>query len=85
MGGMDLQQQGQSTLPNYAHSGPRFNPNARQASPNSQQGRNLKLYTDMSQPVNHGPVSAGAYVLPIGHGTGGQRPVIGGRASNPNL
>lgn len=86
MGGMDLQQQGQSTQTNYPHGGPRFNPNARQASPSlqqqqfidgsqQQQGRNLKLYTDMNQNVNHGPVSAGAYVPPIGHGTGGQRPV----------
>ena len=86
MGGMDLQQQGQPTQTNYAHGGPRFNSSARQASPNlqqqqymdgsqQQQGRNLKLYTDVNQNVNHGPVSAGAYIPPIGHGQGGQRPV----------
>lgn len=86
MGGMDLQPQGQPTQNNYAQGGPRFKPNARQASPNlqqqqymdgsqQQQGRNLKLYTDTNQSVNHGPVSAGAYVPPIGHGPGGQRPV----------
>jgi hypothetical protein len=86
MGGMDLQPQGQPIQNNYAQGGPRFNPNARQASPNlqqqqymdgpqQQQGRNLKLYTDANQPVNHGPVSAGAYVPPIGHGPSGQRPV----------
>jgi hypothetical protein len=83
MGGMDLQQ-GQTAQTNYAHGGPRFNPNARQASPNlqqqqytdgPQQGRNLTLYTDVNQPLNHGPVSAGPYVPPIGHGPGGQRPV----------
>jgi hypothetical protein len=89
MGGMDLQQQGQPTQTNYAHGGPRFNSNARQASPNqqqqqqqqpqyidgSQQQRNLRLHTDMNQASNHGPVSAGPYVPPIGHGPGGQRPV----------
>lgn len=85
MGGMDLQQQGQPTQTNYAHGGPRFTSNARQASPNfqqqqymdgsQQQGRNLKVHTDMNQNVNHGPASAGAYVPPIGHGQGGQRPV----------
>jgi hypothetical protein len=83
MGGMDLQE-GQNAQTNYAHSGPRFNPNARQASPNlqqqqymdgSQQVHNLTLYTDVNQPLNHGPVSAGLYVPPIGHGPGGQRPV----------
>ena len=84
MGGMELQPQGQPTQNNYAQGGPRFNPNARQASPNlqqqqymdgsqQQQGRNLKLYTDANQNVNHhGPMSAGAYVPPIGQG---QRPV----------
>ena len=88
MGGMELQQQGQPTQNNYIQGGPRFNPNARQASPNlqqqqymdgaqQQQGRNLKLYTDANQIVNqnHGPISAGAYMPPIGHGPGGQRPV----------
>jgi hypothetical protein len=86
MGGMELQLQGQPTQNNYAQGAPRFNPNARQASPNlqqqqymdgsqQQQGRNLKLYTDPNQTMNHGPASAGAYIPPIGHGPGGQRPV----------
>lgn len=79
LGGLDIQHP--QPQPSYPQGGPRFNPNARQPSPNLQQpyidpqqnaygGRRLQLYTDVNAaPANHGPVSASAYVPPIGHGT----------------